>query len=245
MHLRHLAAALAAGVLLAGCGSSVPTVRLEAQPSPTGSASPTTMMMSPSPTASASPDPASETPSPTETGPRQATDTDRARFVAEYQPEGASNLQHVADDLDGDGTAELLFAYVRGGQVAHVDVAWWTGNAYEVVFADDGGEATRIDRLSVDDVNADGATELVTSQSGPDGQGSLSIWQVAGPKQVVPLAARGGCHAQSHTYGVTGASLEDRDADGADEVYATCPDGSIDRYRWEAGSYRHAPQLVR
>ena len=244
MHLRHLAAWLAAAALLAGCGASVPTIRLEAQPSPTGSGSPT-VSPSPTPTPSATTDPGTESPSPTPTGPRPATDTDRARFVAAHQPDSASNLQHVATDLDGDGTAELLFAYVWGGQRARVDVAWWTGTAYEIVFADDGGDATHIDRLRADDVNADGVTEIVTSQSGPDGQASLSIWQVVGPQQVVPLAAAGGCHGGSNTYGVTGASLEDRDADGADEVYATCPDGSTDRYRWEAGSYRHAPQLLR
>lgn len=243
MHLRHLAAWLAAAALLAGCGTSVPTIRLEAEPSPTGAASPPAV--SPSPTPSETTDAGTETPSPTETGPREATDTDRARFVADHQPEGASNLQHVATDLDGDGTAELLFAYVRGGQFAHVDVAWWTGTTYELTFADDGGNATRIDGLRADDVNADGLTEIVTSQSGPDEQASLSIWQVAGPRQVARLAAGGGCHDRSHTYGVTGAVLEDRDADGAAEVYATCPDGSTDRYRWESGVYRHAPQLVR
>lgn len=240
MHLRHPAAWLVAAALLAGCGSSVPTIRLEAQPSPTDAVSPTPTD-SPSPTPSVSP---TVSPSPTETGPREATNTDRARFVEAYQPEGASNLQHVAKDLDGDGTAELLFAYVKGGQVAHVDVAWWNGTAYEVGFAGDGGTARRIDRLRTDDVNGDGATEIVTSQSGPDTQASLSIWQVAGPGQVNPLSAAGGCHDGSHTYGVAGASLDDRDADGAAEVYATCADGTTDRYRWEAGAYRHAPTLV-
>lgn len=235
---------LAAAVLLAGCAPAVPTIQLEAQPSPTTavSASPSD---SPSPTPTEATTSVSPSPTPTETGPRPATDTDRARFVAAYQPEGASALQHVATDLDGDGTGELLFAYVRGGQVAHVDVAWWDGTAYEVVFADDGGEGSRIDRLRADDVNGDGAVEIVTAQSGPDARASVSIWRVTGPGEVVPLPASGGCHGGSHVYGATGAELDDRDADGAEEVYATCPDGSIDRYRWEVDTYRHAPQLVR
>ncbi len=239
MHPRHLAGWLLAALLLGACGPDVPVVRVEAQPSPT--TSPTEVEVTPSPS------PTSTSPSPTasETTPRPATDTDRARFVAAYAPESASHLQHVATDLDGDGTEDLLFAYVRGDRMAHVDVAWWNGTGYEIGFADDGGDATRIDRLRVEDVNDDGRTEVVTSQSGADGAGSVSVWQVTGAQQLGRLPAAGGCAGGSHTYGVTGATLEDRDADGVDEIYATCPDGTTARYRWETGAYRHAPQLVR
>ena len=137
-----------------------------------------------------------------------------------------------------------MFAYVRGGRVAHVDVAWWDGTAYGIGFADDGGEGSRIDRLRAEDVNGDGRTEVVTFQSGPDGQASVSVWQVTGPGQLARLPAAGGCAAGSHTYGVTGATFDDRDADGVDEIYASCADGSTARYRWGAGAYRDAPQLV-
>lgn len=243
MRRRQLAAgALLGAVLLAGCGPRVPVVQLEAQPSP----SPSSPSPSPSDTPSPTPtedDTATTSPSPTETEPRDPTDTDRARFVAAYDPGSASSLQHVATDVDGDGTDEIVFAYVRDGRVAHVDVAWWTGTSYQIGFEADGGAATAIDRLRVADVTADGSTELVTDQSTAD-TASVTLWQVSGPGEVRPLEAVGGCHDGSNTYGVTGATLEDRDADGADEVYATCPDGSTARYRWEAGAYREAPTLV-
>ena len=241
MHARPLVGSLVAAVLLVGCGPSVPTIQLEAQPSvsPSASPSPTTSPTPPETTTSETP-----SPTPTETTPRPATDTARARFVAAYQPDGASHMQHVATDLDGDGTEELLFAYVRGGQVAHVDVAWWTGTEYEVRFAADGGTATRIGGLRADDLNDDGLVEVVTMQAGPDARSSLSVWRVGGNQQVAGLPAAGGCADGSNTYGVTGAELDDRDADGAEEIYATCADGSVDRYAWEAGAYRHAPELV-
>lgn len=236
-----LGAVLVGVVLLAGCGDGVPVVELEAQPSPTSSPEPT-----PSDTATTSPSPsetATESPSPTETEPRDPTDTDRARFVAAHDPAGAGSLQHVAADVDGDDVEEIVFAYIRSERVAHVDVAWWTGTSYEVVFTADGGAGTTLDRLRAADVNADGRTELVTAQSTADSS-SLTLWQVTGPSAVRALVAAGGCHDGSNTYGATGATLEDRDADGAAEVYATCPDGSTARYRWEADRYREAPTLV-
>lgn len=241
MRARLAVAALVGASLLAGCGGDVPVVHLEAQPSPTAPVDTPSVEPTVTPTVDASP---TATPTPTEATPRPATDTDRARFVAAYEPESATGLQHVATDVDGDGTEELLFAYVRGGRTAHIDIAWWTGMAYEVQFSDDGGPATAIDRLRADDLNADGLTEIVTGQSAADDQASVSLWQVRGPGEVVRLRAAGGCHAGSHTYGTTGVTFDDRDADGAEEIYATCPDGTVDRYRWEVGAYRHAPELV-
>lgn len=231
---------LLGAVLLAACGDGVPVVELEAQPSPTTSSPSPSDTPSPTPTVEDTP---TESPSPTETEPRDPTNTDRARFVAAYEPDSASSLQHVATDVDGDGSEEIVFAYVRDGRLAHVDVAWWNGTSYEIEFAADGGRGTAVDRLRVADVNADGLTELVTEQSAPD-TASVSLWRVTGAGQASPLVAAGGCHDGSNTYGVTGATLEDRDADGADEVYASCPDGSTARYRWEAGQYREAPTLL-
>lgn len=232
-----------AGALTA-CGSQVPTVQVEARPSP----SPTPSETSPSPSESPSPTetspfPSETSPSPTETESRVPSDTDRARFVAGYQPSNASGLQHVATDLDGDGVKEVLFAYVRGGQVSHVDIAWWTGTTYEIVVDEDGGPASRIASLRAADVNRDGRTEIVVAQTGESGA-SVTLWQVVGARQVVGLPAAGGCHDGSNTYGHDGVSFEDRDADGIDEIHATCPDGGTHRYRWETGAYRHAPALI-
>lgn len=242
-------AGLVLAVLASGCGPDVRQVRIEAVPSPSVSSTSPTPDATPGPTTSPSPTPTDD-PSPTETGPREPTDADRADFVASYAPENASGLENVAVDLDGDEAKELVFTAVRGGQVAHVAVAWWTGTAYEVVFSDDGGAATRVDRVRTSDVNADGRTEIVLHASGDDGTASVALWAVGAPREVVRLPASGGCHDGSHVYGVVGASLEDRDGDGSAEIYATCDGssldgrGEVDRYRWETGAYRHAPDLL-
>lgn len=209
---------------------------------------------SPSPGPSPSPTETSTeaSPSPTPTGtasPRPATDTDRARFVQSYRPEGASDLEHAAVDLDADGTDELVFAYVGPGDTARVDVAWWDGSQYQVEERTEGGPATTIDRLRVSDVNADGVTEVVTFQSSGSGA-SLSLWQVTEGRGLRGLRARGGCADGLHTYGVVGAELEDRDGDGAAEIRATC-DGSplpvaawpTHTYVWADGAYRHRGEL--
>lgn len=240
---RSLAVAVPAAVLLAAC-ARVPVIHLEAQPSgpATGNATDAPTDGTPSPT-----------PTETETteGPREPTDTDRARFVSSYAPEGAVGIQHVAEDVDGDDRRELVFAYSHDGQIAHIDIAWWTGTAYEVMFAADGGEGTSIDRLRVSDVNADGMIEVVTFQSGSGGEASASLWRVLGEGRVEPLVADGGCHDGSHTYGAVGARLIDRDGDGADEIEATCDDSplpqsawSSDTYVWRDNAYRHAPNEV-
>lgn len=228
------------------CRADVPVVAITATPSELFS----TPSASETPTDPGSPS-ATDTPSPTEPTERPATDTDRARFVASFAPDGASGLQHVSVDLDADDEEEVVFMYVLDAEVAHIDVAWWDGTAYEIVYGDDGGPATSVDRLRVSDVNADGFTEIVTYQSGSASAASVSLWQVTAPREVDRLIAVDGCHDGSHTYGVVGARLEDRDADGADEIYATCDDAplpvsewSTDRYQWREGAYRHSPELV-
>lgn len=243
---RSVAALAALGLAgaLAACGPQVPTLQVEARPSP--SPSPTEASPSPTPSPSpseASPSPTESSPSPTQEAPRDPTDTDRARFVAEYEPSNAAGLQHVATDLDGDGIQEVLFAYVRGGQTTHVDIAWWTGTSYAIVFDDDGGEGSRIASLRAADVNGDGRTEIVVAQTGGTGA-TVTLWQVVGAGEVRRLPAVGGCHDGSHTYGYDGVSFEDRDADGIDEIHASCPDGSTDRYRWAGDTYHHAPALL-
>lgn len=234
--------------LLASCGGSSQVVEIEARPS-----EPTTApAASPTPTPTPSPTPSATTPSPTEEASRPPTATDRARFVAGFDPVDASDVEHVATDLDGDGDDELVFTYVRAGRVSHLEVAWWDGSAYAIEFTADGGPGSSVDGVRTSDINTDGRVEIVVFQSGDANQSSLSLWQVVGPGRVEGLAAVGGCHDGSITYGAAGAELDDRDADGADEIYATCDDSplpvrewSTDRYQWEAGAYHHAPALVR
>lgn len=233
-------------VLLTACSPSVPTVDIQAEPlgdQPTSTEAPTD---------DATDDPTDEpTDDPTETetaGPRQPTATDRARFVAAFDPPDATGLEHVSVDVDGDGIQELVFAWTHQQRVTRVAIAWWNGStAYEVAFEADGGEGNSLDTLWVRDVTRDGLTEVVTFQSGPQAQAaSATVWQVTGTRQVVALRAVGGCHAGSHTYGAVGVEFTTRG--GASEIEATCDDSplprhlwSTDRYRWEDGAYRHQP----
>ncbi len=247
MH-RSVAVGLVLAGVLVGCGAGSEVVEIEARPSELATTDAPSTPPSPTP----SPTPSDTTPSPTEEASRPPTATDRARFVQDFDPVDASDVEHVATDLDGDGVDELVFTYVRGGRVSHLEVAWWDGSAYLVMFTADGGPASSVDRVRTSDVNADGHVEIVVFQSADADQSSLSLWQVVGPGQVEGLAAVGGCHDGSITYGAAGAELDDRDADGADEIYATCDDSplpvrewSTDRYQWEAGAYHHAPSLVR
>lgn len=234
-------------VMLTACGGEqedVALVELTASPYDDAATETTpTPTPTPSPTPEASPEPS---PSPT---PRAATDTDRGLFTRSYRPAGSSDLESAAADLDGDGEKELVFAYVVADQQrSKVDVAWWDGFQYSVGASDLGGPASRVDRLRISDVNADGLIEIVTFQSTSD-RASLSIWQIPPERrELVPLVARGGCDDGSHTYGAVGARFTDRDGDGSEEIEATCNEAPLpvsawrtDRYRWQDGAYRHEP----
>lgn len=243
--LRTTVLPLLAALALSACSGDAPDdepADLRASPltdAPTAAATPSpTPEATPSP--SSSPDP-SPSPSPS---PRDPTDTDRARFVDQYRPEGASDLEHVAVDLEDDGTDELVFTYVAGNGIARVDVAWWDGTAYGIGYRAEGGPAQRIDRVRIADVNDDGVTEIATFQSQGSGR-SMSLWQVSGEQALTGLRARGGCYDGLHTYGRVGVELEDRDGDGRDEIYATCDDSPLpvaawhtEVYVWEDGAYR-------
>lgn len=247
--LRRTVAAVGVVLLLAAAcsddgdpqASPGPRGTLTASPIDDPSAGPD--LPSPGPTASATPSP---TASPTE---RVPTDTDRARFVRNHAPEGASDLEHVAADVDGDDVDELVFVYVRSGaRVSHVEVAWWNAEdeAYAIEWSDDGGPAERIDRLRVTDVNADGRTELVVDQSVGSSGASMTLWR-AGDRRFEPLAAVGGCHDGSNTYGVVGAELRNEDGDPALEIVASCDDSPLppaawnsDVYDWGGSSYTYS-----
>ena len=253
----RLAALVLATSTLTACTSDGPDVvavtaqAIDSDTSDLSSPSPSPSDPSPSPSASASPS-ASPEPSPSASASRPATTTDRARFIDGYEPDGAVDVEHVAADLDGDGSEEVVVAYVRSAaQVAHVDVAAWTGSSFEVVFRGDGGPGSRVDRLRIGDLNADGRIEIVTEQSTDGGTASVTVWAAESATSVVPLPAVGGCADGSNTYGVVGASIEDRDVDGASEIYATCDDSplpveawSTHRYVWSSGAYRHAPETI-
>ena len=181
--MRRLAATALAVALLAACGADGRTVvAVTARPvDGDGRTSEPSPSPSESVTDEPSESPSSEEPSPSEDPSRPPTDTDRARFVSAYEPEGAEDLEHVSTDLDADGENEVVVAYVRtAGGVSHVDVAWWDGTDYVVEFRADGGAARRIDRVRIADVNRDGRVEIVTFQSGEGSSASATLWQVQG-----------------------------------------------------------------
>jgi len=249
---RRLAALAAAGTLLAvACSegadpSASPTPRdtLTASPEDSPQPAPSDSLPPPAPSDSASP-------SPSPTGPAEPTDTDRARFIAGYSPEGASDLEHAAEDVDGDGIDEIVFVYARtGARVSHVDVAWWDADeqVYAIEWGDDGGPAERIERLRISDVNDDGRIELSIGQAVGSTGASLSLWRAnEGVHSFQPLIASGGCHSGSNTYGVIGAELRNDDDDAALEVFATCDDSPLppgawntDVYDWTDGVYAYS-----
>lgn len=247
--LHHVLALAAAGVLCA-CGgddgdvTAVP--RLTAEPVPVSvDASPT-----PTPTAAITPTgtPApTGTATPTEVASRPPGDADRGAFIATFRPDGASDLDVLASDVDRDGESEVVATYLRDG-LLRLDVAWWNGGAYDVGTMLDGGVARDVTDVQVRDVNADGLVEIVVAHRGEGDMSALTIWQVRGRGDVAGLIAIGGCHSGRSTYGAIGATLEDRNGDGIAEVYATCDDAplpradwSTDRYVWGDGAYRHIP----
>lgn len=243
--MRHprmvLVLALAASLALGACSdddgdqpdeiAASPLTESPGSPTLEDTASPTPSA-TPSPLPSASPEA------------REATDTDRARFVDAYRPEGATDLEHVAVDLDADGTEELVFTYVSANDTTRVDVAWWDGTAYAIEYRAEGGPAQRVDRVRIADVNGDGVTEVATFQSQGSGE-SMTLWQVSGERSLAALRARGGCYDGQNTYGRVGVELDDRDGDGRDEIRATCDDSPLpvaawhtEVYVWEDGAYR-------
>lgn len=244
---------MVAAAVLAGCSGVTegPIVTLTAEPVPGTSdfPSPSEPLVDPSVPPSLHP---SDMPSVTESE-RLPTDADRGRFIATYRPPGASGLEHVATDVDGDVVEEIVFAFINtNDQTVNIAVAWWDGyDAYEVGAQVVGTNANRIERLRVADANADGLVEIITFESGEGDAASLTIWQVTGREMIRPARAIGGCFAGSATYGAVGATMNDRDGDGSDEIYATCDDSplprsawSTDRYVWRQGAYRHAPSVV-
>lgn len=222
----------------------MPTLLASPLPEPTVAPSPSEPDMDPAEASAAAPpevaEPASQPPS------REPTDAARARFVAAYRPEGAIDLESAAGDLDGDGTAELVFLYAVNGRV-HVDVAAWRGGAYEIVTTQQGAEAEHVDDLRVGDLNGDGRVEVAALQSTAS-RSSLSLWRVDEGLTLGALEAEGGCWDGSSTYGILGVSLEDHDGDGRSEIVATCDDSPLpvgewrtERYAWRDGAYRPVP----
>lgn len=205
-----------------------------ATPTPEGTATPTS---APTPAQTTAPEQTTPEATPTATE-REPTDADAAAFTAAFEPPGAGAVESVTVDATGDGRNEVVVTSITQ-DVVRVDVATWSGSAYEVTFSDQGGQADEIERFAVRDVNGDDVREIVTVQAfGDDGQ-SLSLWGWDG-EAFARQEGRGGCWDGSHTYGIVGAEVDDG------QVRASCDDSplpqaawSTDVYTWEDGAWTH------
>ena len=201
---------------------------------PTTAPTPTRLATaSPTPTPSATPTP-TPTPRPTV---RDPTDADAADFVAAFEPPDAEGLESVTVDVTGDEVREIVFVS-RSRGATRLDVAGWDGRSYQIVFADQGGEAEEITNFTVTDLNGDAADDILTRQTVGENGESLSLWGYDG-EQIAPQVADGGCWHGAHTYGVVGAEI------GEEELAATCDDSplpqsawSTDVYVWDGDAYR-------
>lgn len=195
-------------------------------------ASPTPTPM-PAPTPTPTPTPA--TPEPTE---REPTDADAAAFTSAFEPPGGRDVESVTVDMTGDGQPEIVVVSVAEDAV-RLDVATWTGTAYDVAFSDAGGPADTVERFTVRDLTGNGTRDIATVQMIGQDRESMALWGWDG-EQFVRHEARGGCWDGSHVYGIVGVAM----ADG--ELAATC-DGSpepvgawpTDVYVWEDGAWRY------
>ncbi len=224
------------------------TALVEANASPTDDATPTDDASSddasePDDGSSDAPTEPTETPDPEPSGP---TDADRARFVASHRPEGSADLEHVAVDLDDDGTTELVFAWVdTGSRSSRVELVTWNGSMYEISHVQTGGAADEVARLGISDINGDGRLEIVVHQRAGTSGASATVWAVNARLRLDAVTAVGGCNDGTATYGVVGVSFRDDDADGVQEIVATCDDSPLppsawseQRYVWIDGFYR-------
>ena len=136
-------------------------------------------------TASPTPPP-SPTPTPTPTPRptvREPTDADAADFVAAFEPPDAEGLESVTVDVTGDEVREIVFVS-RSRGATRLDVAGWDGRSYQIVFADQGGEAEEITSFTVTDLNGDAAADILTRQTVGEKGESLSLWGYDGEQKI-------------------------------------------------------------
>lgn len=227
-------------VLTADDGDDV-AIDGELQATPLASASDPSAAPTPTPTAVTTATPSSTatpTPTPTPTGPREPTDSDGAAYATRITPPGAQDGETLLADLDGDGRNEVVLV-VRLGEQSLLQIGVWDGSAYDTVLRSEGGTAAEIIDVAVRDVNGtpESAEIVVRQRSGTQGE-SISLWGLSFGAYA-PLEAADGCWSGSHTYGITGATI---DADRS-EIVATC-DGSPDPIpAWPSDVYRWDPEL--
>lgn len=213
--------------------TATPFASIDGAPSPTALPTP-----APSATPTSTPTP---TPTPTPSEPREPTDRDVAAFAEANTPPGADNVSTVLADLDGDSRNEVVHV-LRLGTTTLLQVGVWDGFAYVTGLTSEGGVAEQIVDVAVRDVNLTPRTRevVVRQRNGAEGE-SISVWGVAptqdgGTVGLTELEAQGGCWDGSHTYGITGVTI---DVDEA-RITATCdaspdPVASFpsDIYEWD------------
>lgn len=195
----------------------------------------------PTPTETAPTDPATEpteettTPAPATAPPSppppdDPTARDLAAFVSEHGPADHS----LQADIDGDGVAEAILGRVRQ-DTAHIVVGTWDGQTYQRTFRDDGGPAETLETLEARDYNGEPGLEIVTTQTVGEAGASLSIW---GPEDrgITRQEARGGCWDGFHTFGISGATIEEG------RISATCDGSPLPQEAWTSDIYEWIDQ---
>jgi hypothetical protein len=182
------------------------------------------------------PTPTTEEPAPEPTD-REPTDADAAAFTSTFEPPGGAGVESVTVDVTGDGLPEVVVASVAR-EAVRLDVATWSGMAFDVTFTDVGGPAGEIERFVVRDLGGDG-TRQIAVLAVLDEFETVSIWAWDG-HEIARAEAAGGCWDSSHVYGIVGVGLRDG------EIAATCDDSplpvaewSTDVYVWDDGAWRY------
>ncbi len=174
---------------------------------------------------------------------------DVAAFVDGHRIAGATTLEHVVMDLDGDEVSEVVFTAVADGR-AVVQIAWWGSDGYQVLATGRGGVGRSLTSLQVFDLTLDGNPEVVVEVTAGS-RSSLSLWSVRGRGVLLPLQAQGGCHDGSHVYGVVGARILQPAAGVPGVLAASCDDSPLpvrdwseQRWSWRDGAFRLVPGSV-
>jgi hypothetical protein len=155
-------------------------------------------------------------------------------------------MRHVAADIDGDGTHEIVFAFVVDAERrSRVDVAAWAGTEYVIVERAPGGPADRLEALRISDLTADGRTEIALIQRIGSAGHSASVWQAESGGTLRPLNAAGDCFNGSNTYGDTGVRLRDRTGDGRTEIEAVCEEADTPQALWPTVVYAWDDEVYR
>jgi hypothetical protein len=167
-------------------------------------------------------------------------------------PESAEPLHWATADLDGDGAAEEIVLTGWGGGDGGLGFDFLQlfvitsigGGDYGVAWQSEQLPTERGEALEVRDVNGDGSLEVLSVQAmGASGETLYVLGRRAGDYGW--LRPEGGHFDRQDAFGEAGASVEDRDGDGLEEIVAWYgPAASrADVYAWDGQAYAYQETL--